>query len=192
MSISIEHIATTTDQYLARFPAERGELAKLCEAVSAGGDLTSRKELPGHVTCGAVVVDPSLRVLHIRHNALDRWLLPGGHVEPSDASLPAAALRELGEETALTTDRLAAPDAFTAFPVDIDTHPIPANPAKGEPDHWHYDFRYLFIANQPSAGGQHVQLQAEEVHDYGWLDLAAMPALRLRDKLIAMRGTLGF
>jgi 8-oxo-dGTP pyrophosphatase MutT (NUDIX family) len=139
-----------------------------------------------------VLIDPGFRVLHIRHNALDRWLLPGGHLEPSDTSLPTAALRELGEETAITPEGLTAPEAFTAVPVDIDAHPIPANLAKGEPDHWHYDFRYLFLASEPGAGGEPVHLQAEEVHDYGWLDLAAMPARRLRDKLLGMRGTLGY
>jgi 8-oxo-dGTP pyrophosphatase MutT (NUDIX family) len=190
MGISTEEIGTTTERYLQRFPAERTALAALLDGVFAGGDLTSRKQLPGHVTCGAVVVDPGFRVLHIRHNALDRWLLPGGHLEPSETSLPAAALRELGEETAITPEQLAAPEAFSAVPVDIDAHPIPANPAKGEPDHWHYDFRYLFVANE--LGTEHVHLQAEEVHDHEWLDLAAMPALRLRDKLIAMRRAIGY
>ncbi|WP_406403626.1 NUDIX domain-containing protein [Streptomyces sp. NBC_00879] len=44
---------------------------------------------------------PTGRVLHIKHRALNRWLLPGGHLEPDDTSLLAAAQRELTEETGI-------------------------------------------------------------------------------------------
>jgi threonine dehydrogenase-like Zn-dependent dehydrogenase len=31
-----------------------------------------------------------------------------------------------------------------SLPVDIDTHRIPARPARDEPDHWHFDMRFVF------------------------------------------------
>ena len=37
----------------------------------------------------------------IRHKTLDKWLLPGGHIEPEDSSLLGASLRELEEEAGI-------------------------------------------------------------------------------------------
>jgi ADP-ribose pyrophosphatase YjhB (NUDIX family) len=73
----------------------------LSHALGRGTDLASRKEFDdGHVTCGAVMIDNTRRLLLIQHKALGRWL-PGGHLEPEDNSLNLAALRELEEETGI-------------------------------------------------------------------------------------------
>jgi 8-oxo-dGTP pyrophosphatase MutT (NUDIX family) len=91
---------------------------------------------------------------------LRAWLLPGGHLEPTDTTAQAAALRELAEETG------NGPDAVTAIgepPIHIDAHPIPANSAKGEPDHTHIDSRFAF---RTTTNVQ--ELQAEEVIDAAW------------------------
>src|SRR5882724_11068654 len=61
---------------------------------------------PGHITCTALVAHPSRPlVLMMHHHRLQRWLLPGGHVEAGDASLSAAAARESEEETRVQLDR---------------------------------------------------------------------------------------
>ncbi len=81
------------------------------------------------------------------HAKLGRLLQPGGHVEPTDVSLEAAALREAIEETALELElHPTAPRPF-----DLDIHQIPERP--GEPAHFHLDVRYLFIGRgEPCAG----------------------------------------
>ena len=95
---------------------------------------------PGHITATALVFHPDRnRVLLIHHHRLQRWLLPGGHVEPDDATLAGTAAREAVEETgiALTgagADRLAG----------IDVHAIPAK--RGEPLHLHHDLIFAFEA----------------------------------------------
>ncbi|MFF9206600.1 NUDIX domain-containing protein [Streptomyces sp. NPDC014986] len=61
-------------------------------------DVTARTTLPGHVTCSAVIVDRQGGVLHIRHRATGLMFTPGGHIEPEDRTLLAAALREVAEE----------------------------------------------------------------------------------------------
>lgn len=95
---------------------------------------------PGHITCTALVFHPDLRrVLLMHHHRLHRWLLPGGHVEPDDASLPAAAAREALEETRVQIDSSRAP-----FLAGIDVHGIPGGPTK--PYHLHHDLIWCFRA----------------------------------------------
>ncbi|MET9648567.1 NUDIX domain-containing protein [Streptomyces syringium] len=52
-----------------------------------------------HVTAGALLVRDNAEVLLVEHRAYGITLQPGGHVEPADATLIDAAVRELVEET---------------------------------------------------------------------------------------------
>ncbi|MEJ7606508.1 MAG: NUDIX domain-containing protein [Bryobacteraceae bacterium] len=55
---------------------------------------------PGHITATGVVLSPKRRrVLLVHHGRLDRWLLPGGHVEAQDSIISDTASREVLEET---------------------------------------------------------------------------------------------
>ena len=98
---------------------------------------------PGHLTCTALVFHPTEpKALMMLHHRLRRWLLPGGHIEDSDASLSDAAAREALEETLVQIDPHRAPVL-----VGIDVHGIPA---KGdEPFHLHHDLIWSFAALTP-------------------------------------------
>jgi 8-oxo-dGTP pyrophosphatase MutT (NUDIX family) len=174
--IAAEDIRATVATYLRRHPDEAGRLAALTAALDQPGELTSRKTFTGHITCSAIVFDPAGRVLHVRHNALSTWLRPGGHLEISDTTLTGAALREVAEETGIETAALTLVDEA---PIDIDVHPIPANPAKGEPDHQHFDLRYAFT----TTATPEVLLQAEEVHDFAWLPAAEIEPAALAERV---------
>lgn len=174
MTVTVDMLRASTDDYLARHPDEGTRLRRLVAELATGADLTSRSRFRGHVTCGAVLVDGRQRVLHIHHRTLRRWLLPGGHVEAADASLADAALREAHEETGIPVGSLRAFGGAGTF--DIAVHAIPANPGKGEPAHWHFDFRYAFrVVDEPT-----VRLQFTEVSAYRWLagDEICSPAVR--------------
>jgi len=94
---------------------------------------------PGHITATSVVLSPDSRhVLLVHHRRLERWLLPGGHVERGDASLEASARREVMEETG------AVLSAEPAMLVGMDVHGIP--PRKKEPYHQHHDLIFAFRA----------------------------------------------
>jgi 8-oxo-dGTP pyrophosphatase MutT (NUDIX family) len=94
---------------------------------------------PGHITCTGLVLSPDRdAVLLVHHRRLDRWLLPGGHVEPGDAAIADAARREVVEETGA----VLAPDPAPL--IGIDVHGIP--PGKGEPYHLHHDLLFAFRA----------------------------------------------
>jgi len=90
----------------------------------------------GHITASALVVDPERgRVLLTLHKKLRMWLQMGGHCEPGDVTLAAAALREATEESGI-----AGLTLLPGGPVSLDRHPIPP------PCHCHFDVQYAAVA----------------------------------------------
>ncbi|MEU8704222.1 NUDIX domain-containing protein [Streptomyces sp. NPDC048565] len=175
MPITAHHIRETLDAYLVQHPEDAEPLSSLLQVLDRAGDgITSRKEFRGHVTAGAVLHRPDGRVLTIEHRALSKWLLPGGHVEPQDETLVGAALRELTEETGITADQVTL---SMDLPLHIDAHIIPANPAKQEEEHLHFDFRFMFHTTADD-----FVLQEEEVTAASWqfADMLVTEPLRSR------------
>ena len=112
--------------------------------------------MPGHVTATGLVLAPDAeRLLLIHHRRLDRWLLPGGHVEPEDADIWDTARREVIEETGARLLPSSAPVL-----AGLDVHGIPAG--KGEPYHLHHDVLFAF-----RAAGEEVVVSPES-RDVAW------------------------
>ena len=111
---------------------------------------------PGHITATALVVNESSdAVLLVFHKRLERWLLPGGHVEPDDATIIDAARREAIEETSVQLDPGYEPsiDGF-------DVHGIPSNGK--EPYHLHHDILVRLRASS------HVIAASPESREVRW------------------------
>jgi len=177
-------IQQIVEKYLKAFPTEMVRLTPLLELVesTSDSDLKSRNCFEGHVTASGFLVDASRRrVLRLQHKKLQTLLQPGGHVEKTDDSPLAAAIREIREETHISSlDQIAFHPDYTV-PIDIDTHAIDAS--LDEPAHLHHDFRYLFICRKQS---EFVWNQ-EEFEKYEWGDIGQLMKMetftRLKPKI---------
>ncbi|MGW2814945.1 NUDIX hydrolase [Streptomyces sp. NPDC001415] len=150
--------------YLDHLCAHPDGMWKACEA--------------GHLTASALVIDPTRgRVLLTLHKKLNMWLQMGGHCEPGDATVAAAALREAEEESGVAGLTLLA-----GGPVRLDRHPIPA------PCHWHLDVQYAALA--PAGAVEAISDESLDLRWFGYDEVAAVADTSVVNLLEATRARL--
>lgn len=143
-------------------PAQRRLLGDYLGFMDAHSDALARTCAPGHLTASALVVDESrANVLLTLHPKVGRWLQLGGHIEPEDESLQAAALREAIEEGGIV------PTWISAAPIRLDRHTVPCR-AVGTTDH--LDCQYLAVVPDGSR-----EVISDESDDLRWFSLADLP-----------------
>jgi 8-oxo-dGTP pyrophosphatase MutT (NUDIX family) len=171
MPISNKHISHVVNAYLSIYPKELASLKLLIDQLSKPDQLVSRKNFVGHITASGFVLDKTRRkVVLIKHLVLDKFLQPGGHVELEDDSLLSAAIREIKEETGLERfSNLEILSNNLEIPLDINSHYIPENSKKGEPAHFHHDFRFCFLLDDDNVA---FRKQEEEVSECKLVDLS--------------------
>lgn len=165
-----EDILALVARYNHRFPEQQDEVAPLMHFLNqhSGYELINRKNFDGHITTSAFIVNQTGEsLLLLKHKFLGRWLQPGGHVDPTDVTLMASALREACEETGLCEHQmLAMSDGI----FDIDSHQIPANPKKEESAHVHHDLRFLFKCIDSTT----ISIAVEESTEYRWVTFSEL------------------
>lgn len=134
----------------------------LLSYLDARPDACSRSCAPGHLTASALVLDAAgRRALLTLHPRVHAWIQLGGHIEPGDATLAGAALREATEESGI--EGLA----LDPEPVHVEVHPLTCS--LGVPTR-HLDVR--FVAHAPAGA---VEAISDESLDLRWWPLAELP-----------------
>jgi 8-oxo-dGTP pyrophosphatase MutT (NUDIX family) len=125
-----------------------------------GPAILTRDAAPAHVTASAIVLSPDLRrTCLVLHRRLRAWVQPGGHLEPGDDCLAAAAAREALEETGLG-------GVLLDHPVVLSRHPAPCRPEQVD---WHLDVEFALITDEVTVS------LSEESLDVAWFDVDALP-----------------
>jgi 8-oxo-dGTP pyrophosphatase MutT (NUDIX family) len=101
----------------------------------------SRACLGAHLTASSLICAAAdAKVLLTLHARIGRWLQTGGHIEPTDPALDAAALREANEESGLL-DLVLDPN-----PLLLSRHEVPCGAVRPT---YHLDVQYLVRADHP-------------------------------------------
>jgi 8-oxo-dGTP pyrophosphatase MutT (NUDIX family) len=140
---------TRRDQYVAHLRSRLDGCAKAC--------------FPDHLTAGALVLshDGSQVLLNL-HRKARRWFAFGGHLEPEDSSLSAAALREGTEESGI-------PDlTVDPVPVHLSLHEVDFCDPRGTVRH--FDVRFL-----ARLGTSSEPVVSEESLDLRWFPVDEVP-----------------
>ncbi|MEU2970367.1 NUDIX domain-containing protein [Nocardiopsis alba] len=183
MSIPNTHIRAVLDGYLERFPKEGDAAAPLIRALG-GEPATSSPETPrvGHVTVGAVVLDPCWRMLMVRDAEREAWSLPGGPPTDADTALHEAARARLEEATGLTPEQDGS--ASDPLPLDLDVRPVPGASDTEEPEGRHFTFLYLYRATAATVPAGSGALGAP-----AWRPHTDLPSARLAAKIAQVLAT---
>jgi len=129
------------ENYRPEFEREKEFRALFLSFINKHSNCFERSLSIGHITGSAWIVDLENRCcLLTHHKKLNKWLQLGGHAD-GDSDIIGVSRKEAIEESGLKSLELVSENIF-----DIDIHTIPAR--KNEPEHLHYDIRFLFIADK--------------------------------------------
>lgn len=128
---------------------------------------------PEHLTASCLVLDPSgTRTLLVHHAKGRFWVQPGGHCEPGDPTLHAAAAREAREELGVGGLEVHP------VPVQLDRHQLSSAFGRCRA---HLDVRFLAIAPADA-----VPVRSEESRAVGWAGVDDLPPTAVPDLVTAL------
>lgn len=150
------------NSYSPEFEVEKEFRASFLSFIHQHSDCFERTLAKGHITGSSWIVNKArTKTLLTHHHKLDRWLQLGGHAD-GDTNIIRVATKEAREESGLQSLQLVSERIF-----DIDIHTIPAR--KSDPEHLHYDIRFLFEADE-----QEELVISSESKDLAWIKMSEL------------------
>lgn len=173
------HLNELLQRYVRAWPGEAAVAARFAAFAAGHADCLLRTCVPGHVTASAWIVDATgARALLTLHRKLGRWLQLGGHVD-GEACIERSALREAQEESGMQRFTFVPWSGASLVPLDLDVHPIPAR--KSEPEHLHWDLRFLLQAEP----GQEL-VTSDESNDLRWFSAEELHQVTDEDSVLRL------
>ena len=143
--------------------AQAGLRDRYLEHLAGHPDGMTRDSYPDHLTASTLVLSATGdRVLLTLHAKARQWFQFGGHCEPGDATLAAAAAREAQEESGIA-DLVLDP-----VPVQLSEHAVPFCDPRGGVHH--LDVRFVAVA---ACDADHAV--SDESLDVRWWPADALP-----------------
>lgn len=161
------------DDYERRHPDEKRVVEQFRDFVTRQPRCFERSTIQGHITGSAWVVDDRrTHTLLTHHRKLNKWLQLGGHAD-GESDVLKVALTEAREESGIDDVRPLSPIIF-----DLDVHVIPAR--ANDPEHLHYDVRYIVHA------GHSRHIVSEESHDLAWVPVLSIEHFTTEESMLRM------
>ena len=171
------------NEYLVLFPNEKKRQEKFIEYLKRHDDnqITDWNNFDGHVVAGGFIyAKEEQKFLVIYHNDLKKFLYPGGHMSSNDINPLEASKREILEETGFDDIDEIVLSNNELIPIDIDTHIIPYNERLKLPEHYHFEFRYLFAIKSI----KEVKLDLSESSNFKWISIDELRDDKSYDKIV--------
>ena len=165
-----EDLLNTLYDYLLIFPKEKTRQTKLLNYLQNSTDeqVVDWNNFNGHIVAsGFIYAKKEKKFLLLYHKDLNMYLYPGGHINSDDINVLEAAKREIFEETGLKNIEQLKLSKNELLPLDIDIHLISYNKRLNLPEHYHFDFRYLFMVDKIPK----IKIDVKEHANYKWVDL---------------------
>lgn len=132
------------------------------------------KKMIKHFTTSTFIINNSshqLKILLIHHKKFDKWMVPGGHIEPFENPIE-ATIRETKEETGLDIQFFSflhakheVNDAEWVLPAEYFYQQLIPATSKEEA-HYHLDFAYLAFGNDKK-----FTFNSNETKDIKWITI---------------------
>ncbi len=165
-----DQLVGIVNEYIKVFPEEASRQQKLLDYINETQveNVLDWNNFNGHIVAsGFIYARKEQQFLMIYHKDLHCFLYPGGHIDPKDENILISAIREVKEETGITDFKEFQVSKNNLVPIDIDMHLIDYNHRLDLPEHYHFDFRYLFIIDKIIE----VQIDKEESLEYKWVGI---------------------
>ena len=165
-----ELLLNILNEYLKIFPKEIERQQELIEFLNNHKEeqITDWNNFDGHVVAGGFVyAKDEQKFLVLHHKDLNIFLYPGGHIDKDDRNPLDASIREINEETGLKNIIEFTISNNELVPIDIDTHLIDYNRRLDLPEHYHFEFRYLYVIDKI----ENINVDSNESSEYRWISV---------------------